>query len=157
LINSPEQREESEYVKPLKPNGLIPGGQEDEVQMRSLFIPDSVVVAGYYSEMVLAGTKPGIKSFATSARVLPVCIYSFQPVPKALYWERSARTFWKRRLNKALRLSKPGTTPVESESRLELANIMHSLRTPQANHLEGGSINARFAVVKLRRRTITGI
>ena len=82
LINGPEQREESEHVKPAEPNRLVPGGRDVEVQMRSLFIPDSVVIAGYDSKMVLAGTKPGIKSFATSARVLPVFIHSFQPVPK---------------------------------------------------------------------------
>jgi hypothetical protein len=55
----------------------------------------------------------------------------------ALYWERSARAFWKRRLNKALRLSKlskPVTTPVESKSRLELANTIQRARQFQSSH-----------------------
>jgi hypothetical protein len=52
----------------------------------------------------------------------------------ALYWERSARAFWKRRLNKALRLSKPGTTPVESESGLELANTIRRARQFQSSY-----------------------
>ena len=93
LINAPEQREESEHVKPSEPNRLVPGGRDVEIQTRSLFIPDSVVIAGDYSEMVLAGTKPGIKSFATSARVLPVFIHSFQPVPKTyLLWNSQAQS-----------------------------------------------------------------
>ena len=55
LITGPEQREEGEHAKPPEPNRLIPGGSDVEVQMLSLFIPDSVVIAGYDSEMVRAG------------------------------------------------------------------------------------------------------
>jgi flavoprotein len=55
LITRPEQCEESEHVKPSEPNRLVPGGRDVEVQMRSLFIPDSVVIASYDSEMVLPG------------------------------------------------------------------------------------------------------
>ena len=43
--------------------------------------------------MVLAGTKAVIKSFAASARVLPVLIHFFQPVPKTyLLWNSQTQS-----------------------------------------------------------------
>ncbi len=92
LIHAPEQREESEHVKSSEPDRLVPGRRDVEIQTRSLFIPHSVAIASYDSEMVFAGTKPGVKSFATVARVLPVLIHSFQPVTKThLLWHSHAQ------------------------------------------------------------------
>src|SRR6266700_3571548 len=91
LMQPPKECQKHSHAQQAEPSRLVPGGRDVEVQMRSLFIPDSVVIAGYYLKMVLAGTKPVIKSFATSTRVLPVVIHSFQPVSKTyLLWNRQA-------------------------------------------------------------------
>ena len=51
----------------------------------------------------------------------------------------SARAFWKRRLNKALRLSKPGTHQMESGSLLEHDNAIQ-----RARQLDGGRNTGAF-------------
>src|ERR1700758_141364 len=82
LIQRPKECQKRSYAQQAEPNRLVPGRRDGEVQSRSVFVPHSVVIAGDYSEMVVAGAEPRIKSFAPSAYVLPVFIHSVEPVPK---------------------------------------------------------------------------
>src|ERR1700749_2244496 len=91
-MQPPKECQKRSHAQQAEPHRLVPGRLNDEVQTRSVLIPDSVVVAGDDSEMVVAGTEPGIKSFATSARVLPVFVHSFQLVSKTYFlWNRKAQ------------------------------------------------------------------
>src|SRR5262249_29335383 len=83
MIKSPHQYQKYSHAGNTEPACLVPRRRDLEVQTCSLVIPDPVVIGGYHLKMVLAGTEPGIKGFAAGSRVLPVFIYSFQPVPKA--------------------------------------------------------------------------
>jgi hypothetical protein len=76
------QREESKHVNPPEPSRLVPGGRDDEVQMRTLFIPDSVVIAGDHVKSVLIRRKVRIESLSPCAGVLPVCVNAFEFVTK---------------------------------------------------------------------------
>jgi hypothetical protein len=74
LITGPEQREESEHVKPSETDRLVPGGRDVEVQMRSLRYSR----LRRYSRLLLEnGTgrdQAGKKNFATNPHVVSLYV-----------------------------------------------------------------------------------
>src|SRR5271154_7034297 len=78
LVQPPKECQKRSHVQQAEPNRLVPGGRDDEVQTRTLFIPDSVVIAGDHVKSVLARRKVRIESLSPCAGALPVGVDAFE-------------------------------------------------------------------------------
>src|SRR5580693_5107013 len=81
-IKSGKNCQEEKHAQSAKPPGLPICRSNHEVQCRALLVPHSVVIARDYTKTIFPGTQVRIKSFTTSARVLPIAIMPVKSVAK---------------------------------------------------------------------------
>src|SRR5580698_2529468 len=61
---------------------MVEGRSNREVQCRALLVPRHAIIGRDYTKLIHPGTQVRIKSFATSAGVLPIAIMPFKSVAK---------------------------------------------------------------------------
>src|SRR5580658_2770733 len=78
-INQGQERHHTQRAEPVR---LPVGRSNREVQGCACLVPDAVVIGSDYTKPIFPGTQLRIKSFATSARVLPIPIMPVKSVAK---------------------------------------------------------------------------
>src|ERR1700689_4620554 len=79
-VNQGQERHHTQRAEPVR---LPVGWSNREVQRRdALLVPHPAVIGRDYTKPIFPGTQVGIKSFATSARVLPIAIMPVKSVAK---------------------------------------------------------------------------
>src|SRR5262245_61001110 len=82
-VQQPQQHHAACDRHEKEPPGLKPGWRQRKTQPRSCFIPNIVVIAGYYLKRVRPGTKLGIKGLTSCARVLPALVDALEFVAES--------------------------------------------------------------------------
>src|SRR5262245_22578971 len=80
LMQRPQQRQAGERCSGTKPHRLVVGWCDREVQRRASLVPHTIVVGCRDTESILAGTQVAVKNLASSPRVMPLSIASFEGV-----------------------------------------------------------------------------
>src|SRR5580704_12935232 len=81
-ISPINQGQEGHDTQCAEPDRLVPGWHNSEIQGCTCLVPDAVVIAHDYTKPIFPRTQLRIKSFATSARVLPIAIMPVKSVAK---------------------------------------------------------------------------
>ena len=88
LIKRSERCQKSGHTQRSKPNRLVVGRSNGEIQERPRLVPHAAVIAGDDAEAVLAWRKIGVERLPTIAGVLPIAIPAFQLVAKEHLFRR---------------------------------------------------------------------